>query len=822
MFLSYKINCPLRGVVLNPSAGGAVFPQDCEGAGTYGSRKLGQQREEPPRLNLHAAKTRPPLKTPLTIVLPQLMFTLHMRDMKFTAVTPGLLMIAVALLCAALTWLTFAAATGEPRIGLTLSPTPGNDGVLIAGMDWQARLEGPAVVPGSRLLAIGAAPAPPIPLLADDVRPEPDSLDTYPALEAFFVRQTALAAVLAQPSVTLYLRHPTSGADYTVTAHPRAGPWWALPSGFWVQFLTGIAGALIAGWLWALRPRQLGTIMFAISAAGLAMATTTSAIYANRELAIDGAAFAAMIPINHVGSLLFGLAQIGLFLCYPHRLVRPAWLLLLPVVLAVAMGLDRAELGPGPSQLYLWIALETLAILLAIGAQGWSTRHSPSDRAALGWVGLSVAVGAGTYTILGAAPVLLHLPFGLPQSHITGVLVVIYIGLALGLQRYRLFELGSWAYRILFYTIGALLLLALDAVLVITLDLDGAPAFGLALVAIGFLYLPLRDWLWNRLTRSRRIEDHQLFAAAIEVAFAPSRSDSAARWRALLERLFDPLEIAEAPADTARPGLTGDGLTLLLPAIAGAPALRLAFPFGGRGLFAPEHLQLANQLVTLTEHAEAGRAAYSRGAGEERLRMARDLHDDVGARLLTGLHTADALTRPTLQAALADIRAIVSGLSGDQASLDRVLAETRHETARRLEAAGIALDWPVNDLPGAAVLLDYRLHKALTSAVREIVSNVIRHAGARHLAVALDLDGDRLALRFADDGHGLPADALAGETAGFGLRNLRHRIDDIGGRLTLANSAQGATLAIEVPLRAALSTPDPGLQGLPEALKSAS
>ncbi|HTM76081.1 MAG TPA: ATP-binding protein, partial [Devosia sp.] len=507
---------------------------------------------------------------------------------------------------------------------------------------------------------------------------------------------------------------------------------------------------------------------------------------------------------------------------YPRALVRPVWLLLLPLVLLVAMLFDLGEIGVGPSQLYLWVALETAAIFVAIAAQWWATRHRPSDRAALGWIGLSVVVGAGSYTLLGAAPVVLHLPFGLPQSHVTGVLVVIYVGIALGLQRYRLFELGSWAYRILFYTIGALLLLVIDAVLVIALNLDSAPAFGVALVAVGFLYLPLRDWLWHRLINNRQIEDHQLFAAAIDVAFAPSRSDSAARWRALLVRLFDPLEIAETAPDISRPGISGDGLTLLLPAIAGAPALRLAYPFAGRGLFAPEHLQLANQLVTLTEHAEAGRAAYTRGVDEERRRMARDLHDDVGARLLTGLHTADAATRPTLQAALSDIRAIVSGLAGDEASLDRVLAETRHETARRLEAAGIALDWPVSDNPGDAVLLDYRLHKALTSAVREIVSNVIRHAEASQLAVALALTPDRLTLQFVDNGSGLPAAALAGETQGFGLRNLRHRVEDVGGTLGLANTGHGTVISIAMPLHAPLPTPDRGLHALPEPLQSAS
>ena len=391
------------------------------------------------------------------------------------------------------------------------------------------------------------------------------------------------------------------------------------------------------------------------------------------------------------------------------------------------------------------------------------------------------------------------------------MLVIIYAGLALGLSRYRLFDLGEWSYRVLFYAVGALVLLALDAGIIYLLNLDAAPALGISLLLVAFVYLPLRDWVWRRVTTRRTIAQHELFSSALDVAFAPSPAESAARWQALLRQLFDPLEIAETAPDGTQPRMGEDGLSLYLPAVAGAPPLRLTYPFAGRGLFSPTHIKLATNLVSLTIRAEEGREAYMRGVGEERRRMARDLHDDVGARLLTGLHTADETTRPTLQAALSDIRAIVSGLAGEEASLDRVLAETRHEAARRLEAAEIALDWPLPEADIEAIRLDYRLHKALTSAVREIVSNVIRHSGAKSFTDAATLSPGHLALRFADNGRGIPAAALAGEAAGFGLRNLRHRIEDIGGHLKLDASATGTTITLDIPLVLSPHTPEPGV-----------
>jgi two-component system, NarL family, sensor histidine kinase DevS len=294
------------------------------------------------------------------------------------------------------------------------------------------------------------------------------------------------------------------------------------------------------------------------------------------------------------------------------------------------------------------------------------------------------------------------------------------------------------------------------------------------------------------------------------VAFAPTLTARAAHWRALVERLYDPLEIASASAAVAEPAIEQSGLVLLLPATAGMPALRVAYPWGGRGLFGPSQLQSARRLVDLLVQAENSREAYERGVTEERRRMAQDLHDDVGARLLSGLHTADAPTRPVLHAALADIRAIVSGLVGDTATLDRVLAEVRHEAARRLEAAGIALDWPPYEAPEADVLLDYRTRKALTSAVREAVSNVIRHSGAGLVRATVVRQPDRLIMTLADDGKGLPAGAAG--PGGQGLRNLRRRIEDICGVLTIASPGTGTQIRFEVPLTASASGLAPAVE----------
>lgn len=653
-----------------------------------------------------------------------------------------------------------------------------------------------------------------------DLLAEPDSLYTFEELNAFYQGQDQLFHILMQSPVLAEVRD-SSGKAQRLVIEPAPMPLWALPVSFWVQFFTGIISILIAGWVWALRPNQLAPSLFAISGLGVLMVTLTSAYYAHRGLALPSQTYQLMLMVNHLGIFLFGGGMIGMFLVYPRQLVPPSWLYMLPVALGALFLGDTFQIVLEAGHFYLITTLITLAILALIVAQWWATRSSPADRAALGWLGLSVAISVSLFCFLSIAPVVLGLNSPLSQHYAAGSIVIIYIGLAFGLRRYRLFELGGWAYRILYYTFGAFLLLVLDGLLITVLNMELAPALAISLMLIGLLYLPLRDWIWNKIFTRSRIEQHEIFSEAMDVAFAPTPDERASRWRSLLARLFDPLETEEATSAPAMPVIAEEGLVLELPSVVGTPPLKLRYPFAGTGLFQPAQQTLATKLIALTERAEESREAYMRGVAEERRRMARDLHDDVGARLLTGLHMADERTRPVIQAALADIRAIVSGLSGDEAALERVLAEMRHETARRLEAAGIDFECPVpgEDLPD--IRLDYRIHKAMTSAVREIVSNTIRHSGATILKVSPELSGDRLVLKFEDDGTGIPPTALRSGSDGFGLRNLRQRITDLGGTIDFDSDA-GTAITISLPLRLSERPPEPGVPLAEAALDSQS
>src|SRR5690606_20766357 len=137
-----------------------------------------------------------------------------------------------------------------------------------------------------------------------------------------------------------------------------------------------------------------------------------------------------------------------------------------------------------------------------------------------GWFGLSVAVGAGGFVLTVILPVMMGRPPVLAQSTAFLLFLLIYVGLCLGVLRYRLFDLADWSFRVLFYAGGVALLLALDALLIFGLALDRAPALGVSLAVVALAYLPLRSWLAARFRRDRQMSAEDLFLRFTEIAQA--------------------------------------------------------------------------------------------------------------------------------------------------------------------------------------------------------------------------------------------------------------------------------------------------------------
>ncbi|ROH92034.1 ATP-binding protein [Stagnimonas aquatica] len=181
----------------------------------------------------------------------------------------------------------------------------------------------------------------------------------------------------------------------------------------------------------------------------------------------------------------------------------------------------------------------------------------------------------------------------------------------------------------------------------------------------------------------------------------------------------------------------------------------------------------------------------------ERQRIYQDLHDDLGAKLLSLIHRApDAATADLARSALQDLRDVVSRTRGEPGSLLDSLGEIEGEARQRLEASGGLLLWEQED--GIAdPRLDHAQALQLYRIVREAISNALRHAQARHVRIRVRQRGATLYLDVTDDGPGLAVEGGRGQ----GLAGMRQRAGELGGAIDwTAGSVGGTKVVLQFPL----------------------
>jgi two-component system sensor histidine kinase DesK len=214
------------------------------------------------------------------------------------------------------------------------------------------------------------------------------------------------------------------------------------------------------------------------------------------------------------------------------------------------------------------------------------------------------------------------------------------------------------------------------------------------------------------------------------------------------------------------------------------------------------------QLVRTTIELRQARATVAQlAANEERLRLARDLHDLLGHSLslitlkseLAGRMLPDHPDKAAQQVAdieqvsrqaLVDVREAVTGYRRPRLSAELAGAQAA------LTAAGVSAELPDEpDLVG----VPEESESALAWVLREAVTNVVRHSGANRCTVDLlrrqTLDGAILELSVEDNGSG-----GSGKGPGNGLTGLTERLEKAGGMLEAGRAKRGFRLVARVPL----------------------
>ena len=186
---------------------------------------------------------------------------------------------------------------------------------------------------------------------------------------------------------------------------------------------------------------------------------------------------------------------------------------------------------------------------------------------------------------------------------------------------------------------------------------------------------------------------------------------------------------------------------------------------------------------------------------KERKRIAADLHDDLGAKLLTIVHTSESERISTLaREALEEMRLSVRGLTGKPMRLADALADWRAETVSRLGQANIEADWrgPTEEIEQ---LLPARGFVQTTRILREAVSNIIKHSGASHCKVRCAITERQFGLTVQDNGKGIPMELDGKLDRGHGMSSMKNRAKQMQGQcLVESGPGYGTVIRLTVPL----------------------
>jgi signal transduction histidine kinase len=487
-----------------------------------------------------------------------------------------------------------------------------------------------------------------------------------------------------------------------------------------------------------------------------------------------------------------------------------------------------AVLGFDLPQAWWWAQALSLGTgLLVIGLMGWSYRITPHPYATV-MRRLSI-VTVGSLALVTIVVALNNRMPGEVQSLVTAVPVIWTVFFASLLLMSPFLARSQHMMREFAMLAGvSTLATSVDLLFVAVFSFNQFASITTSLfVALG-VYAATRQWLLDQMIGARAVTTERLFEHLLRIARkVEEQPERAADWQLeLFHAVFQPLVARHEPGYTTTTRWYEGGAGLLVPLATEQPPpspfldeevrpeprlIVLRFAERGKRLFTAEDARLADRIVEQLRRAVAHDRALEQGRSEERGRIAQDLHDDIGARLLTLMYKApntemEDYVRHTLQ----DLKTLTRGLAATTHFLSHAAGEWKADIAQRLAPTGCTLEWSFTQ--DAEVQLNVVQWSGLTRILRELVSNIIAHAHASHAAIHADLRDGLLQLTVADDGvGGTPKDW----STGLGLGGIRKRVRMLGGTIAWhQNTPAGVRCDVSVPLATpSITTPTGAIPG---------
>lgn len=586
-----------------------------------------------------------------------------------------------------------------------------------------------------------------------------------------------------------------------VQVQPRPRGYGGLGAGFWLLAAPALMLFLVGAVVLLAKPVACNAL-FALMAACQSTSLLWIGIESGAVIAPVWPALVDDLPWRLSLDLITGAAAVHAFALYPKRLTSSTTIAALAWGLA-ALGLLAATRAGLPGAWWWGQATILVLGLAAVRVLSQSYREEPNPFAAV--MRRFAFAALGTMLVVDAALVAADWQPAVAQGVAASAVLVWSLFFA---SLMVLVPFLSRARQVLreFAMLAGLSTVAtsLDLLFVSLFSLEQFASLTLAVFIALAAYAAARQWMLDQMLGSRVLTTErtfeQLYRIAREVQKQPEKR--AALLTQLLRELFEPLEVLQVPRAAPRARVLADGSALVVP-VRGvgaedgeAMSLVLRFARRGRRIFTRDDARLTDRIVEQLRRAVAYDRAVERGRSEERLRIAQDLHDDIGARLLTLMYKAqDPEIEDYLRHTLQDLKTLTRGLAASHHRLSHSVAEWKADIQQRLTAAHIELAWTftLDEDPELTVVQ----WSGLTRVLRELVSNAIYHARATRLEVQGGMELGNFHLSVADDGTGRNPQSWS---HGLGLGGVRKRVKQLGGEVAWReNGPQGIVCEVRIP-----------------------
>lgn len=471
----------------------------------------------------------------------------------------------------------------------------------------------------------------------------------------------------------------------------------SLPISFWVFSLIFLIVPLIGLMVYIYKSKLLAARILFLASLSYYLFFMLDSTYFNKELTFHPVIIIIFDDVVIISLVFYIIFLALIFFVYPNNFLSKKWVILFIVYMSLYPLNFYGQWLDLWGHNFLWHSFPPFLLSIILSQYQLHKSHDQAlQRSTARILQFSILAPFLPSMLLYVLPVLFkQTPLITPD--ITRILsLLVFMGLALAILRYRLFDMESWWFRSWVWLMSGLVLALVDFLLISWLHIYEAYALGLSVVITGLIYFPLRQWLLGKIIPldQQTLQDFLPIFNKL-MTTARNQAEFEQNWQLILLKRFQPLHFETQLGKLEQSRLTDNGLCLDVPSLDREVFLRLSGKQKGLRLFSSANVTMANGLLELARIASRASERRLQVMAQERSRIMHDLHDTLGAKLLTLSYKLPSLKQQQIaRDALQNLRQLIS-LSSQTTPvlLSSCAADWRADLVEQLDNLEIQLHW---------------------------------------------------------------------------------------------------------------------------------